>query len=119
VDKAVILIAHGSRVASTALEMDQIITKMRQSGLSCYPAYMEIQQPSLMDTVESLVSQGVSEVAILPLFFFIGRHLRDDIPEQLKQCRERWRITANYCNDTNHPRIDGPHGCSLAKYEGC
>jgi len=90
VDKAVILIAHGSRVASTALEMDQIITKMRQSGLSCYPAYMEIQQPSLMDTVESLVSQGVSEVAILPLFFFIGRHLRDDIPEQLKQCRERW-----------------------------
>ena len=88
IEKALILIAHGSRVKKTADEMQLLVDRV-QAGLldtAVQAAYMEIQTPGLMEVVESQVEKGVKEISVLPLFFFEGRHMRDDIPAQVEEC---------------------------------
>ncbi|MCM8543266.1 MAG: CbiX/SirB N-terminal domain-containing protein, partial [Lentisphaeraceae bacterium] len=85
-EKGLILIAHGSRVAKAAEEMQALVEKIQKNlpAYSVKEAYMEIQYPGLLDTIESFINDGVQEIDILPLFFFEGRHMRDDIPAQVK-----------------------------------
>ena len=91
-EKAVILIAHGSRVQQTADEMDAIIDKLKLSMPKSLilPAFMEIQQPDLKSTMSTALKQGVSKINVVPLFFFTGRHMRDDIPAQVEECRQEY-----------------------------
>ena len=91
-EKAVILIAHGSRVQKTADEMDAIIEKLKQSMPESLilPAFMEIQQPDLKNAMNTALDYGVSRINVVPLFFFTGRHMRDDIPAQVEECRKEY-----------------------------
>ena len=90
--KALILIAHGSRVKKTSEEMDALVGKLekKSTGFAVKGAFMELQQPDLFSTVDELVGQGVSHIWVLPLFIFEGRHMREDIPQQVEDCRERY-----------------------------
>lgn len=91
-ENGLILIAHGSRVAKAATEMEALVEKI-QVKLTDYTvkeAYMEIQNPNLMETIESLISSGHKKINVLPLFFFEGRHMRDDIPAQVQECQEKY-----------------------------
>lgn len=45
-------------------------------------AYMELTTPTLEDVVGQL-DQKIKRVAVLPLFFAVGRHLRQDVPAQI------------------------------------
>lgn len=91
-EKGLILIAHGSRVAKAAEEMQALVEKVQKNlpAYSVKEAYMEIQSPGLLDTIESFINDGVQEIDILPLFFFEGRHMRDDIPAQVKECQQKY-----------------------------
>ena len=91
-EKGLILIAHGSRVKKAADEMQALVVNI-QSKLKGYvvkEAYMEIQQPGLSETIESFINEGVMSIDVLPLFFFEGRHMRDDIPAQVNECSEKY-----------------------------
>ncbi len=87
-EKGLILIAHGSRVKKTAEEMQVLVDKVQQKfcDRAVTAAYMEIQPPGLVETVGNMFRQGIKEIDILPLFFFEGRHMRDDIPAQVNEC---------------------------------
>lgn len=91
-EKGLILIAHGSRVAKAAEEMEQLVEKVQRqlTAYSVKEAYMEIQSPGLLETIEGFVNEGLKEIDVLPLFFFEGRHMRDDIPAQVKECQEKY-----------------------------
>lgn len=90
--KGLILISHGSRVKKAEEEMQQLVALV-QSSLSDYEvkeAYMEIQSPDLLSSIKSFIQSGFNEIHVLPLFFFEGRHMRDDIPQQVKECQEEF-----------------------------
>jgi len=91
-EKALILIAHGSRVKKTAEEMQRLIDRvqLRFSDRKVVAAYMEIQSPGLVETVDDQIKKGAKEISILPLFFFEGRHMREDIPSQVSECKEKF-----------------------------
>jgi len=87
--KALILIAHGSRVTQTADEMNLMVAKLSEEcDYDVYGAFMELQQPRLDEVVEQLCSAGPHHIKVLPLFVFEGRHMREDIPQQVDKCRE-------------------------------
>ena len=90
--KALILIVHGSRVTSTADEMNSLVEKIAQnmSDTCVIGAYMEIQSPCLEEAVEVARSQGVKEIDVLPLFVLKGRHIKDDIPSQVLDCQQKF-----------------------------
>ncbi|MCM8525520.1 MAG: CbiX/SirB N-terminal domain-containing protein [Lentisphaeraceae bacterium] len=91
-EKGLILIAHGSRVAKAAEEMERLVGKVQQklTDYKVKEAYMEIQSPGLLDSIESFIEEGIREIDVLPLFFFEGRHMRDDIPAQVKESQEKF-----------------------------
>ncbi|MCM8532885.1 MAG: CbiX/SirB N-terminal domain-containing protein [Lentisphaeraceae bacterium] len=89
-EKAVIIIAHGSRLQQTADEMDELVEKLQKSMTDALviPAFMELQQPDLNTSLKKAVDQGLKSISIVPLFFFTGRHMRDDIPAQIEDAKK-------------------------------
>ncbi len=81
----VILLAHGSTDPLWKLPFEMIYERIvSESGRErCSLAYMELSEPSLKSTIEEFDS-SVRKVAVLPLFFSVGRHLRYDVPEMIK-----------------------------------
>ena len=89
--KALILIAHGSRVKQTSEEMNALVQQLEQkcTDFLVEGAFMELQKPDIFTVAEGLVEHGVSQIWVLPLFIFEGRHMREDIPQQVEDCRQR------------------------------
>ena len=91
VKKALILIAHGSRVEATQKEMTSLVQKVQEATdalvLGCY---MEIQSPNLSEAVAKAVEEGAQTISVLPLFVFRGRHMIEDIPSQVEECQQKF-----------------------------
>jgi sirohydrochlorin cobaltochelatase len=79
----VILFAHGSRDPLWRLPIDAVAQRMQeqQPRLPVAVAFLELTEPDLPSTVESLMKQGVAHVRIVPMFLGVGRHAREDLPE--------------------------------------
>ena len=54
---------------------------------------MELCEPSLEHVCEMLAKDGYQTINIYPLFFAAGRHLRIDVPLQLKNIEQKLGIT--------------------------
>jgi sirohydrochlorin cobaltochelatase len=83
----VIVFAHGSRdplwrqpVESVA---QQILRRDPSAVVSC--AYLELSEPDIATAARELVAQGVTRVRVLPLFFGMGKHAREDLPVLMAQ----------------------------------
>jgi sirohydrochlorin cobaltochelatase len=82
----VILFAHGSRDPLWRLPIDAVAQRMQalQPGLPVAVAFLELTEPDLPHTVESLMKQGVAHVRIVPMFLGVGRHAREDLPDLVR-----------------------------------
>ncbi len=92
-----LLIAHGSRRESSNDEIRALACRLQEasgpfSSVSC--AFLEIAEPSITDGLRGLISNGVNKILVLPYFLSAGRHVSDDIPNEVQQIREA------------HPEID-------------
>ena len=80
----IILLAHGSPDPLWKQPFESLYHQVSQTygedNVSL--AYMELTDPSLEDVVATL-NKDIKEVAVLPLFLAVGRHLRQDVPEQI------------------------------------
>lgn len=83
----VIVFAHGSRdplwrqpVESVA---QQITRRDATALVSC--AYLELSEPDIATAARQLVDQGATRVRVLPLFFGMGKHAREDLPVLMAQ----------------------------------
>jgi sirohydrochlorin cobaltochelatase len=80
--KAIILFGHGSRDALWHLPIQAVADRIRitspSTTVAC--AYLELTEPSLPHAAASLITTGVSDITILPMFLGVGRHAREDLP---------------------------------------
>lgn len=92
--RAVILIGHGSRAAGADDAMDRIADELRaaQGGI-VEVCRMEGRGVPFGESFERCVAQGADEVIALPYFLHFGVHLRQDIPELLREAAAK------------HPRV--------------
>lgn len=90
--KALILFGHGARDARWREPFDRLKEKWvaQHSNIVVELAFLEVMKPSLEEAVGSLVSQGAKEIRVLPIFFGQGGHLRNDFPNLLAACREKF-----------------------------
>jgi sirohydrochlorin cobaltochelatase len=56
-------------------------------AVSC--AYLEWASPDVAQAVEALVSQGHVRIRLMPLFFGMGKHAREDMPTLVQSLRAR------------------------------
>jgi sirohydrochlorin cobaltochelatase len=88
----VIVLAHGSRdpVWRQPIELvaQQIARSSPQVRVSC--AYLELSEPDLHTAARQLIAQGVDRVRVLPLFFGMGKHAREDLPRLMADMAEAY-----------------------------
>jgi sirohydrochlorin cobaltochelatase len=119
--QAVIVFAHGSRDPLWRAPVEAVAEQIRRTDgaarVAC--AYLELCEPDLLVAADALVGQGASRVRVLPLFFGMGKHAREDLPvlmaslterhpgvrfEQLRAAGEDPRLTALLAHIALEPR---------------
>ena len=90
--KSIILFGHGARDARWREPFDRLVDLWcaQNANIPVGLAFLELMQPSLERTVATLVSGGATQITIVPIFFGQGGHLRNDFPELLSVCQEKF-----------------------------
>lgn len=88
---ALILLAHGSRLAEANDAIRALAAELRQ--LSRFEwveaAFLEHGLPSLQEAIDLCVRWGAARILIYPHFLAPGVHLRRDLPEAVAEARRR------------------------------
>lgn len=78
----VIVFAHGSRDPLWRGPVEAVAERIRLEGagtpVAC--AYLELCEPDLPTAAARLIAEGVTVLRVLPLFFGMGKHAREDLP---------------------------------------
>lgn len=83
-NRALLIVAHGSRRKESNIEVIQLAARIRrknQSFSDVNAAFLELAKPSISDAILNCVSNNVKEVVVFPYFLASGRHVFKDIPE--------------------------------------
>ena len=84
--RAVILIGHGSRAVGADDDMERIAEGLRKkSGGIVETCRMSGRGIPFAEAFESCVGRGAKEIIVLPYVLHFGVHLREDIPEILRE----------------------------------
>lgn len=89
---AVILMGHGSRVPDASKGMEEVATRLRQSGEfdiieTCYMSRLGVRFPEVF---AKCVQQGAKKVILIPYFLHLGLHMRLDIPTMMKEEADKY-----------------------------
>jgi sirohydrochlorin ferrochelatase len=82
VKRGIVVFAHGSRVeaANDAVRRSCAELSAAAEGAPVEAAFLELAQPDLAGAVRRLLALGVGEVAVVPYFLTLGKHLERDLP---------------------------------------
>lgn len=89
---AVVYIGHGSRKAEGNAQFIHFV----QAVMKELPyekqeiAFLELTTPTIPDTLEKLIKEGVSNVLIVPVLLFSATHHKRDIPMELQQISRKY-----------------------------
>ena len=92
--RALLIVAHGSRRASSNQEVRQLTEHMkteadgRFEAIRC--AFLELAEPSIPEGLRGLIHDGFSDITLVPYFLSAGRHVSEDIPAEVS------KITTEY-----------------------
>jgi sirohydrochlorin cobaltochelatase len=119
--QGVIVFAHGSRDPLWRAPVEAVAEQIRRADpnakVAC--AYLELCEPDLQAAASTLLAEGATTVRVLPLFFGMGKHAREDLPvlmtelaathphvpfEQLATAGEDPRLTALLAQIALEPR---------------
>jgi sirohydrochlorin cobaltochelatase len=78
----IIVFAHGSRDPLWRLPIESVAHQIARSdpGSPVTCAYLELCEPDIATAARHLVQAGATVVRVLPLFFGMGKHAREDLP---------------------------------------
>jgi len=84
--KALLLVAHGSRRVASNDEVRELTKKLSKekhhyNHVDC--AFLELSEPSIPNGLRSAIKAGAKEIIVLPYFLSAGRHVAEDIPEEV------------------------------------
>ena len=80
--RAIILLAHGSRDPLWRAPIEAVAAQIRASapGTPVRCAYLELCAPTLAEAAADVIAAGARAVRVFPLFFGVGKHVREDLP---------------------------------------
>jgi sirohydrochlorin ferrochelatase len=90
--EALLMIGHGSRAEEANRGMFAIASKIRETGevpiVEC--GFLQLCPPTIEQALARCVEQGAERVHMIPYFLHVGVHIREDIPEVVESCREKF-----------------------------
>lgn len=93
--QGIILFAHGSRDPEWARPFEKIRSKLGRSlpGQEVRLAYLEHMTPSVGEALADLERLGIGAVRVVPLFFGLGGHLKQDLPRLVAEAGSKLQVT--------------------------
>ena len=87
--RAMILFAHGARVASWAAPFERLrdLTQARMPDVAVSLAFLELMTPRLPEQVHALITAGIDDITVVPIFLGQGGHVLRDLPLMIEQLR--------------------------------
>ncbi|MDP2264221.1 MAG: CbiX/SirB N-terminal domain-containing protein [Hydrogenophaga sp.] len=86
----VIVFAHGSRDPLWRLPVERVAQQIAESdpaaAVSC--GYLELCEPDIGTAAGALIARGATHVRVLPLFFGMGKHAREDLPVLMQELHQ-------------------------------
>jgi len=86
--KQLIIIAHGSRRASSNDEIAELAAKVEQQLPCRYDAisfaFLEMADPNIETAIDLAINHGALEINLLPYFLSAGNHVVQDLPQAVK-----------------------------------
>ena len=72
--------------------MEELAAKLQESSrnLTVAPAFLTLLEPELSRAVRTAVEAGAEEIHVLPLFFFSGKHVLEDVPARFEALRAEY-----------------------------
>jgi sirohydrochlorin ferrochelatase len=88
---ALLLIGHGSRVASANRLLRDLARGLRAilPGRAVEIAYLEAAAPGISEGIDRCVARGATRILIVPYFLYLGGHVRRDLPKAAAAARRR------------------------------
>lgn len=88
---AVILLGHGSRIAEANNAIKEIAGLVKEKGNYDLVdiAFLQFSKPLLGDKIDECMQFGIKKIIIQPYFLHQGRHIVDDIPEEIEKARQK------------------------------
>ena len=107
---AAVLLGHGSREPGTEVEIRNLAAEMGATSPEWRLTHAFLnQEPKLDSAVAALAAEGVLRIKVLPLLVFTGKHILEDVPQEIETLRAR------------HPSIQfelAPHLSRLSGFTG-
>ena len=87
---AILIFAHGSRDPLWRAPVEAVAAAVRAQAPDTHVAcaYLELCTPELPEAAAQAIAAGATEVRVLPLFFGMGKHAREDLPQLMQQLRQ-------------------------------
>jgi len=88
--KALLLIVHGSRKASSTQEIANLansIASLPSSFQEVRHCFLELAEPKVSDSINDLVQLNCEEIVLMPYFLAEGFHVAEDLPKLLNQAK--------------------------------
>ena len=88
--RALLVIAHGSRREAANAEFRQQVEQIAQqvSHAPVRAAFLELAEPGIVEGLRQLAADGAEAIDVFPLFLNAGRHVAQDIPEQVADAQQ-------------------------------
>ena len=85
---SLVIIAHGSRRAAANAEIKQLAERVAAQAGDRYArvthGFLEMAEPSIPIAIQSCIAAGAQTVLVVPYFLSAGRHVTNDIPQQVQ-----------------------------------
>jgi sirohydrochlorin cobaltochelatase len=88
---ALVLFAHGSRDPEWAAPFRRVQQRVAAADpkVAVELAFLELMQPSLIEAIDNLVSEGRLHITVAPLFMAQGAHLKRDLKKLITDIQSR------------------------------
>jgi sirohydrochlorin ferrochelatase len=87
--KALLLVAHGSRKESSNHELSLLAEKINQLLDGDFDfvrhGFLELAEPSIPKAIDECAVLGAKNIIVVPYFLSAGRHVTEDIPEEVRK----------------------------------
>lgn len=89
--KGTVVVGHGSRSKDAVDVFFKIVDRLRNKiEGEVEGCFMELSKPNIPETFKKMYENGVREFTVLPYFLFNGIHIKEDIPEILREIKEKY-----------------------------
>ena len=101
--KALLLIAHGSRRDASNREVIELADKLAALAGNDFDlvkaCFLELADPGIDMAVAECADLGVQHITVVPYFLSAGRHVAEDVPQELTEAARHHRgISITVCS---------------------